>query len=110
MSYSSLLISAATQAEGILAPLTDPDGSGTFTLSGTTYKGTMAVFEKVLVSTPNGYEEQRQLKVAATRGQFSSTPNPALRPKLTARGLTWTLTAVEPGAHFYILTAVAAQT
>ena len=110
MSYHNLLTSAASQAESILAPLTDPEAGGTFTLSGTTYTGTMAVFEKVLVSTAAGYEEQRQLKIAATRAQFASAPNPASRPKLVARGLTWTLTAVEPGAHYYILTAVVAQT
>ena len=108
MSYASLLASAAKTAQSILAPMTDPDGSGTFTLAGADYLGTMSIFDKVLVPTPNGMEEQRQIKIAATRAQFSSAPNPATRPLITARGLTWRLTAIEPGAQFYVLTGVAA--
>jgi len=108
MSYASVLAQAAATAQSILAPMADPDGSGTFTLGGTDYTGTMSIFDKVLVPTPNGYEEQRQIKIAATVAQFASVPNPATRPAITARGLTWRLTAVEPGAQFYVLTGVAA--
>lgn len=108
MSYANLLASAAKTAQTILAPMSDPDGSGSFTLAGETYTGTMSIFDKVLVPTANGYEEQRQIKIAATRAQFDTAPNPAIRPAITARGLTWRLTAVEPGAQFYVLTGVAA--
>jgi hypothetical protein len=108
MSYASILASAAKTAQSILAPMSDPDGDGEFTLGGETYTGTMSVFDKVLVPTANGYDEQRQIKIAATRAQFDSAPNPANRPAIVARGLTWRLTAVEPGAQFYVLTGVAA--
>lgn len=108
MSYATLLASAAKQAQGILAPMADPEDSGAFTLGGTAYKGTMSIFDKVLVPTPNGMEEQRQIKIAATRVQFATAPNPATRPTIVARGLVWHLTAIEPGAQFYVLTGVAA--
>ena len=108
MSLSAQLAQAAATAERILAPMADPDNSGTFTLSGVEYKGTMSVFDKVLVPTANGYEEQRQIKIGATRAQFATAPNAATRPRIVARGLQWDLIAVEPGAQFYVLTAVAA--
>lgn len=108
VSYSNILASAAKQAQGILAPMADPEDSGAFTLGGTAYKGTMSIFDKVLVPTPNGMEEQRQIKIAATRVQFATAPNPAPRPVIVARGLVWHLTAIEPGAQFYVLTGVAA--
>ncbi len=88
--------------------MADPTGDGTFTLAGTSYIGTMSIFDKVLVPTPNGMEEQRQIKIAATVAQFSAVPNPAARPVIVAKGLVWHLTAVEPGAQFYVLTGVAA--
>ena len=109
MSYSSILASAATAAEAILGPMTGPDADGTFVLSGTTYNGTMSIFDRVLVATATGYDEQRQIKIAATRAQFTTAPDPAGRPKFTARARTWVLTAVEPGAQYYILTGVAAS-
>ena len=108
MSYAAILAGAAKTAQAILAPMTDPDGSGAFTLGGTSYTGTMAIFEKVLVPTANGMEEQRQIKIAATRAQFTASPDASTRPVITARGLVWHLTAVEPGPQFYVLTAVAA--
>jgi hypothetical protein len=108
MSYASILRTAAAQAQAILAPMTDPDNDGDFTLAGAEYTGTMSVFDKVLVATPQGMEEQRQIKIAATRAQFASAPNPAARSVIVARGLVWHLTAVEPGAQFYVLTGVAA--
>ena len=108
MSYANLLAGAAKTAEAILAPMTDPTGAGAFTLGGTTYTGTMSIFDKMLVPTPNGMEEQRQIKIAATRAQFSAVPNASTRPVITARGLVWYLTAVEPGPQFYVLTGVAA--
>jgi hypothetical protein len=108
MSYSDILASAAKQAQSVLASMADPDGDGEFNLGGETYTGTMSIFDKVLVATGNGYEEQRQIKIAATVAQFDSAPNPATRPAIVARGLTWRLTAVEPGAQFYVLTGVAA--
>ena len=108
MSYAAILAQAAKTAQTILAPMSDPDGNGTFTLAGTSYLGTMSLFDKVLVPTANGYEEQRQIKIAATRAQFASAPNPAARSVIVARGLVWHLTAVEPGAQFYVLTGVAA--
>lgn len=88
--------------------MADPAGDGTFTLGGTAYTGTMSIFDKVLVATANGHEEQRQIKIAATVAQFAAAPNPATRPAIVARGLTWRLTAIEPGAQFYVLTGVAA--
>jgi hypothetical protein len=108
MSYATLIASAAKQAQAILGPMADPDDSGAFTLGGTAYKGTMSIFDKVLVPTPNGMEEQRQIKIAATVAQFDSAPDPAARPVIVARGLVWHLTAIEPGAQFYVLTGVAA--
>jgi len=108
MSYASILAQAAKTAQAVLAPMADPTGSGAFTLGGTAYTGTMSVFDKVLVPTANGMEEQRQIKIAATVAQFATAPNPATRPVIVARGLVWHLTAVEPGAQFYVLTGVAA--
>lgn len=104
---STTLAAAATEAQRLLAPVTDPDGDGVFVLSSTSYTGVMSIMEKVLVPTPHGYEEQRQIKITATRAQFSTAPTAVGRPKFTARGLTWTLTAVEPGPQFYTLTGVA---
>jgi len=108
MSYASILATAARQAQAILAPMTDPDDNGEFTLAGEEYTGTMSIFDKVLVPTPNGMEEQRQIKIAATVAQFDAVPSPAARPVIVAKGLVWHLTAVEPGAQFYVLTGVAA--
>lgn len=108
MNLSAILAQAAAQAQTILAPLADPDDLGVFTLAGEEYTGTMSIFDKVLAPTPNGYEEQRQIKIAATVAQFDSAPDPSTRPALVAKGLTWRLTAVEPGAQFYVLTGVAA--
>ncbi len=108
MSYASILRTAAAQAQAILAPMTDPDDGGEFTLGDEEYVGTMSIFDKVLVPTPQGMEEQRQIKIAATRAQFAAAPNPAARSTIVAKGLVWHLTAVEPGAQFYVLTGVAA--
>lgn len=88
--------------------MADPSSDGTFTLGGTEYTGTMSIFDKVLVPTANGYDEQRQIKIAATVAQFAAAPNPATRPVIVARGLVWRLIAIEPGAQFYVLTGVAA--
>lgn len=109
--YSDQLAWAAKEAQKVLAPMADPAGDGEFTLSSfaaETFTGTLSIFDKVLVTAPNGYEEQRQLKIAATREQFSSEPDPAGRPLIIAKGEHWRLTAVEPGAQFYVLTGVAA--
>lgn len=108
MSFSSLLASAASQAQSVLAPMTDPDAEGEYTISGATYTGTMSIFDRVLVATPNGYEEQRQIKIASTRAQFTVAPDPSTRPPMVAKGFNWRLTAIEPGAQFYTLTGVAA--
>lgn len=108
MSYANLLAAAAKQAQSILAPMADPEGDGDFTLSGESYTGTMSIFEKVLVPTANGYEEQRQIKIAAEVSQFDALPSAATRPRIVARGLQWNLITVEPGPQFYVLTGVAA--
>lgn len=114
--FSNQLSWAAKTAQKVIAPLADPTASGVFTLAGYTnqltndgnFTGTMSIFEKALVATPNGYEEQRQIKIAATVTQFASIPDAAARPRIYARGLNWTLTAVEPGAQFYVFTGVVA--
>jgi hypothetical protein len=46
------------------------------------------------------------LLIALTAAQFTTAPTAATRPKLTARGATWTLTAVKPGPLHYHLTCV----
>lgn len=113
--FSDQLAAAATEAQSILAPMVDPDANGTFTLAGVTnaldgtanLTGVMSIFDNVAVPTANGFEEQRQIKISATRDQFTAAPDAAARPRLTAKGEQWTLTAVEPGGQFYTLTAVA---
>jgi hypothetical protein len=106
--YTNLLKTAAAQAQGILAPMADPEGSGDFTLGGTTYTGTIAILPHAMVPTLTGMEERREIHITATRAQFATQPNEARRPKFTARGETWTLTSVTPGAQFYHLVGVPA--
>lgn len=113
---SSVLAWAAKQAQTILAPMADPSGSGEFTIAGIdgTQIGTMSIFEKVLVPTPNGYEEQRQIKIATARGNYTTAEQTtmltlaAARARIVARGMNWNLTAVEPGPQFFTLTGVVA--
>jgi hypothetical protein len=114
--YASLLRTAAAQAQAILAPMTDPDDDGEFTIAGIsgTQVGTMSIFEKVLVATPNGYEEQRQIKIATAVGNYTAAEQTtmrtlaAARARIVARGEQWNLTTLEPGAQFFVLTGVAA--
>lgn len=116
MSYASILASAAAQAQAILAPMADPSGDGEFTIAGIsgTQVGTMSIFEKVLVATPNGYEEQRQIKIATAVDDYTTAEQAtmltlaAARARIVARGMQWNLTTLEPGAQFYVLTGVAA--
>lgn len=95
---STTLASAALQAESILGE--------TVTLAGTDYTGVVEEMENLLPPGAAGYESQRVLLIALTAAQFTTAPTAATRPKLTARGATWTLTAVKPGPLHYHLTCV----
>ena len=109
MSYSSILTSSASIAESILAPLADPTGEGVFYFNSapsTTYTGTIPAPQQLMVPTATGFEYRATLTITATTEQFASAPNAATRPKLTARGATWTLVAVTSAAPHYVLTCV----
>jgi hypothetical protein len=106
MSYASIISGAAKQAQGILAPMVDPDASGVFTLAGTAYTGVIPAPESTMVPTQTGFEYRAVLTIDALKTQFSSVPNPATRPLLTARGATWSLIAVTPADAHYRLTCV----
>lgn len=107
---STTLTAAAAEAQRLLAPAADPTNSGEFTIAGdsTTYVGVMEEDPNLLIPTPNGFEKVSAIKIATTRAQFSAAPSAAGRPKLTARGKTWNLTSVTPGAYHYQLIAVIA--
>lgn len=109
MSYASLLSSSAAIAQSILAPMADGDGDGVFYFTSgpsTTYTGVIAAPQDVLVPGPTGLEYRATLRITATRAQFASAPNAATRPKLYARGQTWTLVALTPADAHYVLTCV----
>lgn len=107
---STTLTAAAAEAQRLLAPAADPTNSGEFTIAGdsTTYTGVIEEDPNMLIPTPNGLEKVYGIKVMATRAQFSSAPVATNRPKLTARGKTWNLTSVSPGAYHYQLVGVIA--
>ena len=94
------LDSAAATAQQVLGE--------TFTLGGATYSGIVDVNEAVMVPTPQGYEPKRGAIITATLDQFAAAPDPATRPLLVARGITYRLVAVRPGPLHYHLTATLA--
>lgn len=112
MSYANLLKSSAAIAQAILAPMADGDGDGVFYFNAapsTTYTGVIAAPQDVLVPGPTGLEYRATLRITATRAQFATPLTPATaatRPKLTARGQTWTLVALTPADAHYVLTCV----
>jgi hypothetical protein len=89
--------------------MADGDGDGTFYFTAapsTTYTGVIAAPTDLLVPGPTGLEYRATLRITATRAQFATQPNAAARPKLYARGQTWTLVALTPSDAHYILTCV----
>lgn len=108
MSLSNQLASAARTAQRVLAPLTDPDNSGTFTLSGTTYTGVPNLRVVGMEPGPNGLVRIEELDIVATAEQFAAIPSAAPRQAVTALGRSWWLVKVGPPGVSYTLTCVPA--
>jgi len=106
MSLASLLRTAATQAQGVLAQLAGATTSSAsnFTLNGTTYQGVVVEVSAQVPVSVTGYEIIRELRITATRDQFAAKPSAAPRLPVTALGVNWYLTNVEEGAVHYTLT------
>lgn len=108
MSLSAQLAQAAATAERILAPMADPDNSGTFTLSGTSYTGIPHLRVVGMEPGPNGLVRIEELDIVARAAQFSSIPSAAPRQVVTALGRSWWLTKVGPPGVSYTLTCIPA--
>jgi hypothetical protein len=107
MSLSSLLASAATQAQRVLAPLCDPDGEGEFTLSSHSGETFIGVFEEQNEVDPlssTGVDRVRALFIVATKVQFTTEPKTAPRITAVAKGVTWSVQSITPLAHHYRFT------
>lgn len=103
MNLSPLLAAAAAQAQSILAPLTDPDDLGVFTLSGTEYTGVLKLRVVGMEPGPNGLRRIEELGIIATAAQFASAPSAAPRVAVTALGRSWWCVRVEPlGAQYQL--------
>lgn len=106
MDLSSLLASAAAQAQSILAPIADPDGDGEFTLGGTTYDGVLHLRDAEMVPGPNGLERIERLEIVATAAQFATAPSAAPRAAVSALARNWWCVAVRPAGPNYLLTCI----
>lgn len=80
--------------------------AGQFSLGGTDYLGVLSEVRGQYEGLGQGIEVIKELRIVATRDQFSAAPDPSLRPQLTARGSTWVLTSLEQSEIHYMLTAV----
>lgn len=104
--FSTFLATAAATAQTVLTEMAGDDSGFTIAGDSHTYRGVMEEVESLLPPTGAGYEPRRMLMISATKPQFATAPSAATRPRITARGATWSLTAVKEGPHHYHLTCV----
>jgi hypothetical protein len=108
MSLSAILAQAALQAQGILAPLADPDGGGIFTIGVDDFTGVLNLRQIDTQLGPNGVLRVEELTITATAAQFDSTPTFAPRTAVTAYGRDWLITKVDEGGTHHTFTCVPA--
>lgn len=104
MSLFDQIKSAATEAESVLAELGGAKpGKKNFTLNGTTYLGVIEETVAQMPGTATNIETIRELRIVATRTQFTAKPDATSRPIVGAMGTAWHLTAVgESGIHYFL--------
>lgn len=106
--FTSILASAAKQAQAILAPMSDPDDSGEFTIGDEEYEGVLNLRTVVMEPGPNGLKRIEELEIVATRAQWDTAPEAAPRFGVTALGRSWWCTKVSPAGPCWSLTCVPA--
>ncbi len=107
-SYANLLAGAAKTAQSILAPMSDPDDSGVFTIGGEDYTGVLNLRTVAMEPGPNGLKRIEELEIVATRAQWTTAPEAAPRFGVTALGRSWWCTSVEPAGPCWSLKCVPA--
>ena len=116
MNLAPIIAHAARTAQGILAPLGDPDGEGEFTVTGDasayTYVGVFNEFDATDPLDPTGIKQIRLLTIRALKAQKNSAHETALalclkaapRRTLTAKTKSWTIQSVSDQPNFYGVT------
>ena len=116
MNLAPIIAHAARTAQGILAPLGDPDGEGEFTVTGDasalTYVGVFNEFDSTDPLDPTGIRNLRFLSIRVLKAQKNATYEAALaaclkaspRTTLTAKGRLWVIQSTTDQPNFYGVT------